>query len=308
MTTLSATVLNFWYWQFKAARIKDFLAVYNNVAEDMLFLSSLGIRAHQKIGILPMFLASKLTFSLGCLLRCTRFPFKENAVNRWFYQIITTASEESDGGKKRKKVRIINVDNSGEERNIYRANDQRAYFPTSDDQFEVFFHGTESDSAKAIITGKIDVSIGYPELDFSSHGGFYVSKDFDDSLQWARGRKYEGLPAAVLIFRVEKRELRGGEEIKGLDLTSDDREWQNVVGFFRRSKVQSRARNFGDRKMDAELRKELKGCHFIEGPISSYREGHHTPIPDPNTYQLCVKSDTCAELFDRSLFSAIFFE
>lgn len=47
---------------------------------------------------------------------------------------------------------------------------------------------------------------------------------------------------------------------------------------------------------------------FIEGPICSEAHCFSNPYPIDDSYQFCVKSQVCAELFDRSLHSVVFFD
>ena len=287
--------------------MKDFWAIYqNNVVEDMQFLFAFGVDVHRKIEKFALILASTLTFNLGCLLGCSRFPYKENIVNKWFFKKFS-----SEDGLRQKTVRIINVDEQGREMNIYGI--EADNFPTSDDRFEVFFHGTNRKSAEAIIEENIDVTIGDEALDFSDGGGFYVSDRFDNSLQWARDERYKGESIAVLIFRVDKMQLRGPTgEITGLDLRDLRRNlrlWHQVIELYRKSNAKSHSKDRRQRKEDTELRKQLKPYDFIEGPTTFSRErlGGNL-LPDNETYQLCVRTDKCAELFDQSLWSAVFFE
>ena len=57
------------------------------------------------------------------------------------------------------------------------------------DQFTVYFHGTDHDSAKDILQRGVDLTTGRQRRDFSSGLGFYVTKDFRIALNWAKSRK-----------------------------------------------------------------------------------------------------------------------
>ena len=87
----------------------------------------------------------------------------------------------------------------------------------------------------------------------------------------------------------------------GLDLRKPERkkEWQRIVSQFRSGKP------------DKKFRKDLNRNHqFIEGPMASLScKNPHLEYPKQKdgTYQLCVRDDDCAQLFDRSLHSVVFF-
>ena len=102
--------------------------------------------------------------------------------------------------------------------------------------------------------------------------------------------------SAVVVFRVSKVELRGNENSKGLDLAGIEKkkEWQNLV----KNCLSS----------DRSFLNIVEGYDFIEGPLVDEdrkdSEGNCTPKKD--SYQLCVRTDDCASLFDKSL-AAVYF-
>ena len=53
---------------------------------------------------------------------------------------------------------------------------------------------------------------------------------------------------------------------------------------------------------------ELGPVHFIEGPMAGEGQNFQRPIPNEGSYQLCIRNKDCAELFDQSLHSVVFFE
>lgn len=67
-------------------------------------------------------------------------------------------------------------------------------------------------------------------------------------------------------------------------------------------------RNFRLGSHDRSLRKQLKPYDFLEGAISGEGQSYNNPVPNSGSYQLCVRTDVCAHLFNRSLHSAMFFE
>ena len=138
------------------------------------------------------------------------------------------------------------------------------------------------------------MEIGEEKKDFRDGGGFYLARDLNDVLgvRWARVRR----PCcAVLVFKVEKTKLR--DERNGLFLSGESvPKWEDVV------------RNFRLGSHDRSLRKQLKPYDFLEGAISGEGQSYNNPVPNPGSYQLCVRTDVCAHLFNRSLHSAMFFE
>lgn len=241
-----------------------------------------------------------LRFSASIFYKCRRFPYQEDTINEWF-------TLSTDGVQRDQAVNIINVDEDGKTRKCYTAqNEADNCFPESleDDEFELFFHGTRHESAQNIMEHGIDVRKGNAKQDFSDTDGFYLGKNFDEACRWTRSRGYPN--TAVLVFRVNKLELRGDDKEKGLDLrdsvnnNQNMKEWQEVVRQFRC-------------RPDRKFRKEInKSYQFIEGPMASISGKNPSSLSHPKqkdgSYQLCVRKDNCAELFDRSLHSVVFFD
>ena len=239
-----------------------------------------------------------LRYSSRLFYKCCRFPYQENTINEWFALSI-------DGVQREQAVNIINVDKDGKTRKCYTAQNRvDNCFPESleDDEFEIFFHGTGHKSAKNIMEDGIDVTKGKKQQDFSNGDGFYLGKNFDEACRWARSRGHPKTAAAVLVFRVNKLELRGEDNEKGLDLrdlvnnNENMKEWQEVVRQFRCGP---------DRKFHKEIKKSYQ---FIEGPMASISGKNPLPRLRDGSYQLCVRKDLCVELFDRSLHSIVFFD
>ena len=219
--------------------------------------------------------------------KCSRFPYKKNTVNEWF----TLPVEDAE--LRGQPVNMINVDEDGKKRKCYATQNGVNKFPESlsYDNYEVFFHGTSHKSAQNIMSG-IDVNKGRQALDFSSKDGFYLGDNFEQALRWTTSRKHT--PPAVLVFRVKRNQLRGENNEKGLDLRNDQEKWKEVVTKFR-----SR-----DSDQIKEVRKCLEKYEFIEGPMALSLH----PKLKPGSYQLCVKKNNCAELFNQSIHSVVFFE
>lgn len=236
--------------------------------------------------------------------KCNRFPYKETVTNEWF----TLPHDEND---RKQPVMVINVDQVGKENNCYLSQNGVADFMDSlnDDFHEVLFHGTSQEYAKNIIEDGIDLNKGAKGRDFSHGDGFYLGDNFKKAYKWpvSCGHSY----TAVLVFHVEKTELRDPD--KGLDLRNDKKscyKWEEVVPKFRSGKP------------DLNFVKKLRKYDFIEGPMASVSKkkpnlknlkrqdkSDRTNLKrQDDTYQLCVKKHRCAEIFDRSLHSVIFFE
>lgn len=290
-------------------------AIYKNVTEHMqTFLSELEIGldlvGHVQPKIANLILAtSTLSFYLNCsylksLLprySYSRFPYQENTVNQWFVHEFLFFNGEQ------KAVNVINVDQASRRARPYRIQDEADNFPErlSDDQFDVFYHGTNHNNAKNIIECGIDLSKGEEAQDFSDGDGFYLGNSFDEANEWAQ--EHFNVGEAVLIYRVDKNQLRGqNNQHNGLDLSNDRQEWHQVVEEYQQSR---------SGRPKKGLRKTWKRHGFIEGPRASWRNRNRTTRPrNPtvnirnDTYQLCVKNEGCARLFDHSLHSVVFFE
>ena len=229
-------------------------------------------------------------------IKCSRFPYEEDTTNEWF-------DLPDEGSQRNEPVKAINIvkeeGTTAKCSAILNENEIQDHLESiSGDDFEILFHGTSHGNAKNIIEGGIDVKKGRPRQDFSSGDGFYLGDSYDEAIKRPGSR---GFPdSAVLVYRVKKTELRGDGNEKGLDLRGDEnkKEWQEVVSQFRSGKP------------DRKFIKEMKAYEFIEGPMASMSEKNLNlkyPRQKDGTYQLCVRKDECAELFDRSLHSVLFF-
>ena len=110
----------------------------------------------------------------------------------------------------------------------------------------------------------------------------------------------------MLVFQVNNVELRGDDNDNGLDLRKPERkkEWQEIVSQF--CSVEDRDKKF--RKFHDSLNRDYQ--FIIEGAealLSSKNPRLDYPNQKDGTYQLCVRNVNCAELFDRSFHSVVFF-
>lgn len=231
-----------------------------------------------------------------------RFLRKPNIINEWF----SLSGEVDDSNEQGKTVNVINVDAKGKKKKCYTRQGGNENFPESlsNKGYEVFFHGTTQEKALDIIDG-IQLQKGELNRDFSSGTGFYLSKNFDEALNtmWARKRPPN---SAVVVFQVNTSKLRDDSQIYGLNLQHDLPRWREVVRLCR--SYPDATKSLREIKDDKRKFRDLSNFHFIEGPICS--EAHHfsNPYPIDGSYQFCVKSQVCTELFDRSLHSVVFFE
>ena len=246
------------------------------------------------------FYACACDSSSGAFISYPRFQHQPSTVNKWF-----SVSAVGDG--QGRKINVINVDQAGKTRKCYTTQHEYRNFPRSLEDledYEVFYHGTNHQSA-ATIMKNIDLSRGKTGRDFSSNDGFYLGKNFDVVLEtnWARNRPPN---SAVLVYLVRRDELRN-QELRSTNLEDNMEEWKEVVRLFRTEqdsgKSQKESRN--DKRSIRTIRTTYD---FLEGPMSSDKRDFTHPEPIQDSYQLCVRSERCAELFDRSLHSVVFFD
>ncbi|KAJ7318875.1 hypothetical protein OS493_037286 [Desmophyllum pertusum] len=241
-----------------------------------------------------------LSYSASVFTKYSRFPCQEDTINEWF-------THSTDDVPRDQAVNIINIDKDGQTRKCYKTQNQVDGFPLplkDDEEFEIFLHGTSHEYAEDIIENGIDLRRGKKEQDFSDGDGFYLGKNFDEAFKWTGTRRHSS--SAVLVFRVKTSELRGDNNENGYDLQDPrnkiKKEWQEVVSQFRYGKQYPHRRKF---------RRDLdKNYQFIEGPMASVspnKPPSRFPVQKDGTYQLCVRNDNCAKLFDRCLHSVVFF-
>ena len=238
--------------------------------------------------------------SSGAFICYPRFPYQPKTVNKWF-----SVSAVGDG--QGKKVHMINVDRDGQMRKCYTTQYEYRNFPWSLEDledYEVFYHGTSHNSAVGVIN-KIDLAKGKLERDFSSGDGFYLGKKFDEVLEtiWAKNRPPN---SAVLVYLVRRDELRN-QELSGMNLKDNMEEWKEVVRLFRTE--QGSRKSYRESRNDTRSLRSIKTkFNFVEGPMARRKRDFAHPEPIPGSYQFCVRSERCAELFDQSLHSVVFFD
>ena len=227
------------------------------------------------------------------LIQPTLFPFQREIRNEWFTLPFTRR-------RGHEAVRVINV-TCIREFGIRRRG--RSYLSDHGvDNFqslsvsgcELLFHGTSHVSAQDIVNHGIDLNRGGKKKDFSDGGGFYLCNDFNEasSAIWAGNRP----PcSAVLVFQVPSNKLR---KRRYLDLQAANEREQRIEV----------VRNFRLGSPPRSFLTKLRRCHFIEGPMAGGGQNFQRPVPNEGSYQLCIRNKDCAELFDQSLHSVVFFE
>ena len=247
------------------------------------------------------FYACACDSSSGAFISYPRFPYQPKTVNKWF-------SVPAVGDGRGRKINVINVDRDGKTGKCYTTQNEYRNFPRSLEDledYEVFYHGTSHQSALGIMNN-IDLVQGKLGRDFSSGDGFYLGKNFNEALEtnWARNR---ALNSAVLVYLVPRDELRNQEQLRSTNLEHNIVDWKEMVRLFRTEQDSRKSR--AQSKKDRSSIKTIKTNYdFVEGPMASRKQNFTHPEQIQGSYQLCVRSERCAALFDRSLHSVVFFE
>ena len=238
------------------------------------------------------------------LIQSTPFPFQSEKRNEWFFPRLTR--------RRRRAVQVINVTRIMEGGIPWRGESYLSlhgfdnFQSLSGDGYELFFHGTSHISAADIVNHGIDLNRGGRKKDFSDGGGFYLCNDFIEasSETWAGNRPR---CSAVLVFQVLSNELRPGPR-PGPGPGPEPRPCLNLQGANEREKWKEVVRHFRRGLPPRTFLNKLGEPHFIEGPMAGGGQNFQRPVPNEGSYQLCIKNKGCAELFDQSLHSVVFFE
>ena len=121
--------------------------------------------------------------------------------------------------------------------------------------------------------------------------GFYLTDNSEEA-------KNTTAKPALLVFQLNRQEhLTDSEK---LSLFNDERRWCEIVT------------SFWSGVKTARTRKSLAAYDLIEGPVSTMKTNESTGdlvfTPKPLSYQMCLISDSCADIFRRSLYSILFFD
>ena len=220
------------------------------------------------------------------------FPFQSNITNLWF-QFPNMANEDRKSQESPHHVNIMN--RVTKESRAYR--DTHTLFDSQpqSEQNVVLFHGTDHLSAGDILVRGIDLCAGRQKRDFSCGSGFYLTKNLDVALDWAKSTTAK---PAILAYQIDSRIL---DTSRRLNLFENIDRWREIVSSFRSG------------QKTVKTRKSLIASYgFIEGPIgtvtTSGTSGELAFEPRPSSYQMCLISDEFAEVFQQALYSVVFFD
>ena len=239
-----------------------------------------------------MFIRDELRYNPLLSPVYVKFPLQGNLTNSWF-ELPSITGEESETTEDPRHVNIMNLAT----KESHATEDIQARlsgFVVENEEYIVLFHGTDHQSAVDILLRGIDLSAGRQKRDFSCGSGFYLKKNLDDALDWAKNTTAK---PAILMFQVNRRYL--GEAHK-LDLTNNEDRWREIVSSFKSDKG------------TAKTRKSLKSYDLIEGPMSTVRTSETSDDLvleiKASSYQMCLISDDFAEEFQKKLHSIVFLD
>ena len=223
--------------------------------------------------------------SVTCMI-----PFRSNLTNTWFRLSIFTSDvkivESSEC-----HVDLINlVTIESHAYSILRT--ELGNSLSKDDQNFVLFHGTDHHwSACVILFRGIDLCRGRQKRDFSYGSEFYLTDNSEEA-------KNTTAKPASLVFQLNRQEHSTDSE--KLNLFNDERRWCEIVT------------SFWSGVKTARTRKSLAAYDLIEGSVSTMKTNESTGdlvfSPKPLSYQMCLISDSCADIFRRSFYSILFFD
>ena len=238
-----------------------------------------------------IFVEDEFKYNLLLSSEVEEFPFQCNSTDAWFQKSQNNSLNEDEGSV---KIRNVSVEKGAMHE---KTGSILSELRMEQDQYTVYFHGTDHDSAKDILQRGVDLTTGRQRRDFSSGLGFYVTKDFGIALNWAKSITSKPV---LLIFQVQCSFPDGFRKRSFLENCADDMmEWEKVVASFRSGNI------------TPEIQKLVKDLDFMEGPeaILTGRNELDELIFErkPRSHQMCFFSETIAEEFGRSLNSMIFY-
>lgn len=238
-----------------------------------------------------IFVEDEFKYNLLLSSQVEKFPFQCNSTDASFQKSQNNSLNEDEGPV---EIRNVSVEKSAMHE---KTGSILSELCKEQDQYTVYFHGTDQDSAKDILQRGVDLTTGRQRRDFSSGLGFYVTKDFRIALNWAKSITSK---PALLIFQVQRSFPDRFRKRSFLENCADDMmEWEKVVASFRSGNITS------------EIQKLVKDLDFMEGPeaILTGRNEIDELIFErkPRSHQMCFFSETIAEEFGRSLNSMIIY-
>ncbi|XP_047146881.1 uncharacterized protein LOC101237440 [Hydra vulgaris] len=162
---------------------------------------------------------------------------------------------------------------------------------------ETWYHGTNGNFAKNIISNGIDSQKGKPRKDFSHQNGFYLQQNFEKAIEW--GSIYKTEIYAVLIYNIPEKDLRDFRSVPELN-SSNLQDWEEVVKFFRSGRNALIPRCFPKYEYKID---------FIRGLVSNYACQKKTYTQNNmDEVQLCSKSQDMEWFLNGCLIGVIFFQ
>ncbi len=170
---------------------------------------------------------------------------------------------------------------------------------STNEEFEYWFHGTDSFSANKISKFGIDIQKGAKKKDFSDGNGFYLSNDINPCTEWAE-KRFVANYSAVLRYKIPKDLLAKMND--GITLRKNNKDemkqWREIIRFNRSAKQEA----------TRKLKNLLRSTSFIMGPLSDdglweqNQKNENWPKPLKNSWtQLCVCDASLADNFNLFL-------
>ena len=265
----------------------------SSAAETMLACAR-NMQHHIDLGeVAEIFIRDQFKYNVSLSSVTFIFPFRSNSTNTWFRLSRSTSDVENEGSSVC-HVNLINLVTV--ESHAYRIlRSELGNLLSKDDQNFVLFHGTDHQSACDILFRGIDLCQGRQKRDFSCGSGFYLTDNSEEALNWAQNTTAK---PALLVFQANRQELFTDSE--NLNLFDDEQRWCEIVSSFRSG------------KKTARTRKSLAAYDLIEGPMSTAitneSSGKLMFSPRPLSHQICLISDSCANIFRQTLHSILFFD
>lgn len=233
------------------------------------------------------FINDEFKYNILLCQHSRKFPFEGNRKNEWFH---LPKEQEPQVFQNPSSVYIMNLEVKGSE---ICQSAQDVLSDYEDDQHSYLFHGTDHESASNILCEGIDLCVGRQKRDFSSGSGFYLTRDLEEALNWAKSTTSK---PAILMFKV----VDCFDHDRKLSLVND-RQWRQMVTSFRMDNV------------TAETEQSLMRAYdFIEGPVATVTRNETSDElvlePKPSSYQLCLISNDFADRFQQTLHLVLFYE
>ena len=208
-----------------------------------------------------------------------RFPYHEEILNEWSDVDVKRGNDQDNAAVT--NVPIINT--TTKIQGDYYIRNKIVEFNLRNPNGQLYFHGTDHNSAKSILEDGINSREGERNCDFSHGYGFYVANQHDYALEYACNKAKAH--AAVILFGSSDETMRN---FRKLDLSGHDNQddFTTVTKFF---KSGERMKN----KPPLRLYNEIGNSHCISGPIRG--EGNRWR----HVTQTCIKREELADEFGQ---------